>query len=244
MRPRLDMPRFRLVALGLALLALAMLIASGPGTRAGLWPWTVGLGLFKWAAYVGAAAALLSLVLLLLLAVPRWRMRPWGPLLTLCLALTAIAPPAILLSRAQTLPRIHDVTTDTADPPGFVALLELRRNTPNGADHGGEAVAAEQRRAYADIVPINVEAPPGEAHQRALDAARALGWEVVASDAAAGRIEATDTTAFFGFKDDVVIRVRPRGTGSRIDVRSVSRVGLGDIGANAARIRRFRDEVA
>ena len=148
------------------------------------------------------------------------------------------------MSRAKSLPLIHDVTTDTADPPAFVALLETRRKAPNGADYGGEAVAAEQRRGYADIKPVVVKAPPREAHQRALDAARSLGWEVAASDAAAGRIEATDTTRFFGFKDDIVIRVRPEGEGSRIDVRSASRVGLSDIGANAARVRRFLDELA
>lgn len=244
MHPSLTMRNARVLAMGLAVLALAMLLVSGPGARAGWWPWTVGLGIYRWAAYVGIAAALVSLVLLALLAVPRWRARPWVPLLALCIALAAVAPPMILLSRAKALPRIHDITTDFADPPAFVALLETRRKAPNGADYGGEPVAAEQRRAYGDIQAVLLKLPPREAHQKALDAARNLGWEVVASDAAAGRIEATDTTRFFGFKDDVVIRVRAEGEGSRIDVRSVSRVGLSDIGANAARVRRFLDEVA
>jgi len=62
---------------------------------------------------------------------------------------------------------------------------------------------------------------------------------VVASDAAAGRIEATATTRWFGFKDDVIVRIRPEAAGSRVDVRSVSRVGRGDLGANAARVREF-----
>jgi uncharacterized protein (DUF1499 family) len=75
--------------------------------------------------------------------------------------------------------------------------------------------------------------------QRALDAARSLGWEVVASDAATGRIEATATSRWFGFKDDVVVRIRPEGAGSRVDVRSMSRVGVGDLGANAERVREF-----
>jgi len=80
---------------------------------------------------------------------------------------------------------------------------------------------------------------PADAFKRALQAARDMGWEVVAADAAAGRIEATDTTFWFGFKDDVVIRVEADGTGSRVDVRSVSRVGVGDVGANAKRIRAY-----
>jgi uncharacterized protein (DUF1499 family) len=76
--------------------------------------------------------------------------------------------------------------------------------------------------------------------QKAIDAARALDWEIVASDAPAGRIEATATTMWFGFKDDIVVRVRPEaGGGSRVDVRSVSRVGQSDVGANAKRIREF-----
>ena len=81
--------------------------------------------------------------------------------------------------------------------------------------------------------------PPNEAVQKAIDAARALGWEVVASDAAAGRVEATDTTSWFGFKDDIVVRVRPQPGGSRVDVRSASRVGRSDVGKNAERVRDF-----
>jgi uncharacterized protein (DUF1499 family) len=81
--------------------------------------------------------------------------------------------------------------------------------------------------------------PPARAFDRALDAARGLGWEIVGVEPAEGRIEATDTTFWFGFKDDVVVRIRPEGSRSRIDVRSLSRVGRSDVGANARRIRRF-----
>ena len=84
-----------------------------------------------------------------------------------------------------------------------------------------------------------MDATPADAFKRALQAARDMGWEIVAADAAAGRIEATDTTFWFGFKDDVVIRVEADGAGSRVDLRSVSRVGVGDVGANAARIRAY-----
>jgi uncharacterized protein (DUF1499 family) len=80
---------------------------------------------------------------------------------------------------------------------------------------------------------------PGRAFDRAVAAAKAMGWDIVASDPAGGRIEATDTTFWFGFKDDVVVRVTPQPAGSRVDVRSLSRVGGGDLGANAARIRAF-----
>jgi uncharacterized protein (DUF1499 family) len=233
------MSKVRAAALIAAVLALALLVLSGPGTRQGWWSWQVGLGMYRWAVYVGLAAGAVALVLVLLLAVPKWRARPWVPVIALCIALTAVAPPLIMLSRAKSVPPIHDISTDLNDPPAFVALLPVRSQSPNGAAYGGPEIAAQQQKAYADIQPKTISAPPREAMQRALDAARSLGWEVVASDSTAGRIEATDTTRWFGFKDDVVIRIRPDGTGSRIDVRSVSRVGKSDVGANAARIRDY-----
>jgi uncharacterized protein (DUF1499 family) len=229
----------RIVTLVAALAALAMLCVSGPGTRAEWWGWSFGITLMRFAFYVGAAAAAASLVLVLLLAVPRWRTRPWVPVASLCLALAAIAPPLIAFSRAKAVPPIHDISTDTTDPPGFVALLDTRNKSPNGSAYGGAAIAEQQLKAYADVKPLDIAAPPREAMQKAIDAARAMGWEVAAADAATGRIEATDTTSWFGFKDDVVVRVRPNGSGSRIDVRSVSRVGKSDIGANAQRIRDY-----
>ena len=225
--------------------AFVMLIASGPGTRLGLWPWQTGLSLVKWAAYTGMAGAVGAVALILALAVPRWRARPWVPLVALCFALAAFAPPLILLEKAKSVPPIHDITTDAFDPPVFVALMPMRKQTPNGADYGGMEVAKKQQQGYPDIKPLIVKTPPGETVQKAIDAARASGWEIVSSDAPSGRIEATDTTLWFGFKDDVVIRVRPDPSGgSRVDVRSVSRVGESDVGANAKRIREFLSRLA
>ncbi|HEX5632437.1 MAG TPA: DUF1499 domain-containing protein, partial [Gemmatimonadales bacterium] len=155
-----------------------------------------------------------------------------------------VAPPLMLLAKAKSVPFIHDISTDLADPPGFVALAFERKAAPNGLEYGGTKVAEEQRRGYPDIKPLILAAPPAQAMQRALDAARALGWRVATADAASGRLEATDTTFFFGFEDDVVVRIRAEGTGSRVDVRSVSRVGLSDLGANAQRIRRFLAKLA
>ena len=245
MQPRPDaLAKARWIVLALAVLALAMLLVSGPGTRFGLWPWQTGIALVSSGFFVGAAAAVGALVLLLLLAFPRFRGRPGIAVLALCLALTAVVPPLILLGQATSLPPIHDISTDTADPPAFVGLLEERRKAPNGFAYGGEPVAAEQRRAYADIKPLVVKSPPRETTQRAIDAARSMGWEVVVADASTGRIEAIDTSTWFGFKDDVVIRVRAEGGGSRVDVRSVSRVGESDLGANAKRIKGFLAKLA
>jgi uncharacterized protein (DUF1499 family) len=238
------MAKARAITLVLAIVALVMVVGAGPGTRHGLWSWAMGLGMLKWATYLGMLAAVVAAVLVLLLAVPRWRVRPWVPVAALCIALAAVAPPLIMLSQAKQVPPIHDITTDFTDPPGFVALLDVRTRSPNGAAYGGPEVAAQQQKAYPDIKTLLVKRPAGEALQAAIDAARSLGWEVVASDAAAGRIEATDTTGWFGFKDDIVVRVRPEPAGSRIDVRSVSRVGKSDIGANAKRVRQFLAKLA
>jgi uncharacterized protein (DUF1499 family) len=232
------------ITLAAAVIAVAMILASGPGTKAGWWAWQTGIYFVGAALFVGAAAVVVALVLLTLAIFPRFRVHTWMPLAALVLGLVAAVPPLLLLAKAKAVPAIHDVTTDTADPPAFVGLAAARRAAPNGFDYGGAAIAAQQRTAYPDIKPLMVKAPPRDVVQRAIDAARGLGWEVTHSDAAAGRVEATETTYWFGFKDDVVIRVRPEGEGSRVDVRSVSRVGHSDLGANAARIRRFLSKVS
>jgi uncharacterized protein (DUF1499 family) len=139
---------------------------------------------------------------------------------------------------------IHDITTDTETPPVFVAILPLRAGAPNTAEYGGPEIAAQQRAGYPDLGPLTLPVPTAQAFTRALTVAREMGWEIVASEANEGRIEATATTFWFGFKDDVVIRVTPSGSGSRIDVRSVSRVGRSDVGTNAKRITDYLSRLA
>ena len=238
------MPAARALVMAIAVAAFVMLISSGLGTRYGLWPWEAGIALLQWAAYTGLAGATGAIGLIVLLVVPEWRARPWIPILALCIALAAAAPPLILLQQAKSVPPIHDISTDVFDVPAFVALAAERARSANGAAYGGPQVAAQQQKAYPDIKSLILKAPPATVVQRAIDAARASGWEIVASDAPTGRIEATDTTRWFGFKDDIVVRVRPEGAGSRVDVRSVSRVGQSDIGANAKRIREFLARLA
>jgi uncharacterized protein (DUF1499 family) len=235
----------RALAMAVAVAAAAMLLASGPGTRLGLWPWQTGLSLLRWATYTAMAGGAAGLVLLVLHLLPRWR--PLGALLpaaVVAIALATMAMPLSMLSQAKKLPPIHDITTDTEQPPAFVALLGERRAAPNGVDYGGPAIAAQQKQGYPDIAPLRVAQAPAEALQRAAEVARGMGWQVAAVDAAEGRLEATATTAWMGFKDDIIVRVRPDGTGSRVDVRSVSRVGRSDVGANAKRIREFLAKLA
>jgi uncharacterized protein (DUF1499 family) len=138
---------------------------------------------------------------------------------------------------------IHDISTDTADPPEFVEVALLRGPDDNPVEYSGPESAALQAEAYPDLETIVLLDPRSFVFELALQVATDMGWEIVASDAAEGRIEATATTPFVGFKDDVVIRVRAKGAETLVDVRSKSRFGRGDMGVNAARIREFRDEL-
>lgn len=225
------------VILGLALLAVAGLLLAGPGVRLGMWPFPVGFRILTYSAFTGAGVALLAFVALL---IPRARRTGTTALATaVVLGSVAFGLPWWQVQQARSLPPIHDITTDTVQPPAFVAVLPLRADARNSADYGGADIAEQQHRAYPDLQPQHLALAPAAAFDAALGSARSMGWDIVASDAAQGRIEATDTTLWFGFKDDVVIRVRADGDGSRVDVRSVSRVGQSDIGTNARRIRAY-----
>jgi len=225
------------LTLGVAIVAAVVLFLSGSGTRFGLWPFPTGFLLLKWAAYFGLAAAAVALVGLLVPKLRAAQGRRFAAALALGLAVAAV--PAYWMQAAAKVPPIHDISTDLDNPPAFDAMLAQRGDASNPPEHGGPAVAEAQRRAYPDIRPLVLPLPPADAFAHALQAARAMGWEIVAQDAAAGRIEATATTLWFGFSDDVVVRVAPAAGGSRIDVRSASRVGVSDVGANAKRIRAY-----
>ena len=142
-------------------------------------------------------------------------------------------------AQARRVPPIHDITTDTAQPPTFVALAAARAAAPNGLAYAGAAVAAAQQQAYPDLVPYLSPLSPTTLCAQAAAVARTMGWELVAVEPQQGRLEATDTSLFFGFTDDIVIRITPHEPGSRLDIRSMSRVGRSDMGVNAQRIRRF-----
>ena len=236
-------PISRVVLLGGGLtIASALLLLAAPlGYRLGVFSLRLALQtLLRWGVYLAVGAAAVSLVgLIVTLATPKERRR--GLLLAAVSFVVAAAVIAIpgRFRMGPPAPPIHDITTDMRDPPQYVAVLPLRANAPNTAEYGGERVAAQQRAAYPDLEPAILNVPPAQAFDLALAAVHEMGWDLVKADATAGRIEATDTTFWFGFKDDVVIRVRPTDGGSRVDVRSLSRVGVGDAGTNAKRIRAY-----
>lgn len=229
---------FRMLVLLTALAAVLLLFGAPLGYRMGWWHFRTGLqSLQPWAAYTGLAAAALAIVAI---AIPKVR-EGWtiGLVAALAVGLATFYVPWQWQQRARSVPRIHDISTDTENPPAFVAVLPLRKDAENTAAYGGKEIADQQRKGYPDIQPLLLGVPPQVAFARALDTAESMGWTLVASNPAEGRIEATDRTLWYGFKDDIVIRVAPSGGGSRVDVRSVSRVGRSDIGINAQRIRQF-----
>lgn len=227
------------LALLLVVAGAIMVAGAGPAHRLGLLELGSAFDLLRNGAMATLAAAGLAL-LTLGAAIWRRRLAP-GVISVIVLAGTAalLAIPMLHWQQAQQVPPIHDITTDTDDPPAFESLVDAREAAPNAVDYPGEEVARLQRDAYPDIQPIYLDASLASVHEAAEAEALAFGWEL--ADSNTDRIEATATTTWFGFKDDVVIRLQETDNGVRVDMRSASRVGRSDIGTNAARIRDYLD---
>jgi len=235
------------VALIVALLCGLSELIAGPGYRMSWWSFGMGIVMIRWAATVALGAAVVGLIAALLTGYAGARRNVRTGVVALIAGLVVAAPPVVMWNRVQQLPRIHDVTTDTDSPPAYMAVVPLRQGARNPVQYQ-VGTAAEQKRGYPDIAPVVLPLPPAQAFVRAESAARAMGWDIVAVSPEELRIEATDTSLMFGFKDDVVIRVAAVADvatpSSRIDVRSLSRVGGSDFGVNAKRIRAYLVKLA
>jgi uncharacterized protein (DUF1499 family) len=237
----------RLAAL-FGVLTPAWFALSALGTKWGWWSWREGLMTLP----IAGLAMIIVVALMALYGV--LVVRPWGgrlltgvgfagPILTAGLLIGLVAGPGMRV------PPIHDISTDQgAATAPTVALMVARGEDANpvvapgdktierGA-FAGQSVWAAQAKAYPAIQPLVLQGARAEdAFARAEAAVKAQGWTIVTSDAAAGRIEATAETFWYGFKDDIIIQVTPEEGGSRLDMRSISRVGQSDLGANAARL--------
>lgn len=235
-RPRAGLPAR--VLRSMPVLGVAALPVGALGTRYGLWSPEVGLGLFG----VGVLVVFVSGVLGTISLLARGRRGERGGNAPEAAIVAAIIVGVLVFPFAEAgfrAPAIHQVTTDLENPPEFMRIRTLRAPDANPLALTPEVVAS-QRESYPWIRPLVVPIPPDEAYQTALQVIEeVMVLEVVYADPILRTIEATATTFWFGFKDDVAVRVSPARTGARVDVRSVSRFGGSDLGVNAGRVAEF-----
>lgn len=230
--------RLALVGMVVALASGLAMLSSGFGYRLDLWHFRTGFAIIRWSFWVGAGAGVVALLGLIL---SRGR-----PPKILAAALVGIAVGGVVtyvpwswMQTLKSVPYIHDITTDIENPPAFVAVATLRKEGDHPVAYDGQEIGSQQRQAYPDITTQILVADKDKVFAAAQKAVRQMKLEVVEENAAEGRIEATHTSLFYGFKDDMVVRIVADGIGSRVDVRSKSRVGRSDLGQNAKRIRTF-----
>jgi uncharacterized protein (DUF1499 family) len=197
------------------------------------------LDVFRYGFYIAVAAVALGLATVLPTRPGERRRGFVAAFLAIVIGLGAAYMPLNWFLRAQRMPELNDITTDISNPPTMVVTAQLRRGAANPVTYPGANAGVLQRSAYPDIVPVVLSVTPAEAFKRVDRVAMEMDWDVVARAPNEGRLEAVATSDWFGFRDDIVVRIRPDGGGSRVDIRSKSRVGESDLGVNAKRIREF-----
>jgi hypothetical protein len=238
-------------ALLLGLGAVVAALVAALGSAAEIWSFRAGLTSLRYLFWTAVAGAVLGLIGLILA-----RRRPkllLANLVALVAALGFVLYLGDLVRTAKSVPAIHDVATDLDDMPQFARLKVRSDNLEKIPDEGKPQLKAlppearwkaVHRAHYGDLRTVRLSTPPAETVRRVAALARDRGWELALVDEAAGRVEATETSRFFRFKDDVVVRVRPApGGGSLVDMRSISRVGASDVGMNAKRVRAFLSDL-
>ena len=195
---------------------------------------------FKFGVFAGIAALIL---LVLQILFKRKTVTLGSTIMALLLSTIAIAIPLSMLNKGKSVPPIHDISTDLVNPPEFVAIAPLRADAPNPVEYAGVEVATQQRAAYPELQTLNYTQSKSELVEATKQAIDHLGWQLVNIDADQGIIEATDRTMWFGFKDDVIVRITDNGSERLVDIRSKSRVGGSDLGKNAERIHGFIEEL-
>ncbi len=234
----------RLAVIGavVAVAGAAAMILSGIGHRIDLWHFRTGFMIMRWAFWFALAAAVLSVAGLILI-----RARPARMLATALIGIVIGGVAAYLpwswKQIADSLPYIHDISTDTQDPPEFVAAAKLRKEGDHPVTYDGAETAAKQKEAYPDLAPLVSPAPKEKVFDAAKRAVADMGLTLVEASPEEGRIEAHQKSLLYGFVDDVVVRIVTTPDGSKVDVRSKSRVGRSDLGQNAKRIRNFLQEL-
>lgn len=195
---------------------------------------------FKFGVFAGIATLIL---LVLQIIFKRKTVTLGSTIMALLLSTIAIAIPLSMLNKGKSVPPIHDISTDLVNPPEFVAIAPLRADAPNPVGYAGVEVATQQRAAYPELQTLNYTQSKSELVEATKQVIDHLGWQLVNIDADQGIVEATDRTMWFGFKDDVIVRITDNGSKRLVDIRSKSRVGGSDLGKNAERIHGFIEEL-
>jgi uncharacterized protein (DUF1499 family) len=218
--------------------AALVFVLSGYGYQWGIWELGTGFSLLRYSAYA-------AIGLMVAGALSIWFLREHGlrakayAVISLILMMVISGTALYWQMQSRSVPPIHDITTDMENPPEFVALLRLREDAPNPPEYEGEESAEAQREAYPHIEPVYFTADLQDVMDQAVLLIAERGWTLVAINRNEGRIEATEKLAWFGFKDDVVLRFTESDDGTRVDMRSKSRIGRSDLGVNARRIDRL-----
>jgi uncharacterized protein (DUF1499 family) len=230
--------RIAVAGLILALIFAGVAVFSGLGYRLGLWHFRTGIDMLKYVFWGALAAAIVSVAGLILSGGRRPDVLFMG-LLGFAIAAVTAYMPWTYYKTVQSVPKIHDITTDVRNPPKFVAVEKLRKEGDHSVVYEGPEIGNEQKEAYPDIEPLSTKAPKDKVFEAAKQALSSMGLQIVDANPAEGRIEAVDTSLLYGFKDDMVVRIQEGPDGTRVDARSMSRVGRSDLGINAKRIRTF-----
>lgn len=237
-RPRGGRWPVALAWLAVVLLAVAALMMGGAGPAYRLEWLSLGesFSLLRRGALLSLGAAGFGVLTFLVAGLCRRGKPALVGMLVVGAVVALVAQPLQLRELARSVPPIHDITTDLANPPVFEALAEARRAAPNALDYPRD-FAEDQRAGYPALAPLEIARPLPEVRTAAEALARERGWEIAA--VTERRIEAVATTRWFGFQDDIVIRLMPTDAGTMVDMRSASRIGQSDLGTNAARIQNY-----
>ena len=243
-RKAINRRRIMYIGFILALLCAVAAVGSGIGYRLGLWHFRTGFEILKWSFFL-SGATLLILLACMFFVQTKTRADSMIGIIGIIICLVLVYVPYSWKKTLDAYPYIHDISTDTLNPPDFVIVDQLRAADDHSTEYDGLEVAELQVKAYPDIKTLVIDGDIEKHLQSAENVLKDMNLDIVSVDIESGRIEAVATSFLFGFKDDMVIRMTETdGAQVAVDVRSKSRVGKSDLGQNAKRIRRFMEGLA
>lgn len=228
-----------------AIVAIVALPVGALGTKFGVWPLTVGFMLLSIGVVLATIVFFVGIVGAVYANIKKLGNDRRSCLIGVAISVVVLGLMGNQFIAASAVPSIHNISTDTEDPPQFEQLVAVREaEEANSLDYDSAELAPLQRKAYPFVKTLVTPTQASQMFDRTVAVLEELGMEIVQSDASRGHIEATDATFWFGFKDDVVVRIRREGDGAIVDIRSVSRVGQSDLGKNAERIGQILAKLA